>query len=99
MYQANLMTVTAKSVDSEDIFTGGVCRFVDPKGEEVFMMIHQDSYGKPMVSRVELLTIKPVWSCWEWMDGWLNAYEEQNKEDFSFKKFKNWINNQPMTAG
>ena len=98
MYQDSLIA-SAKILDSQNIVSGGVCKFINPDNkEEIFMMIHPDLEGKPMVSRVEPSSIMPIKNCWEWMDSWLTHYEKNGKDGFLLSKFKEWLNNQPMTC-
>lgn len=99
MYTDNLLA-KAKVLDSEKEVIGGVCKFINPKdNSEVFMMIHPDGEGAPILSRVSPSSIMPIKSCWDWMDSWLAHYEKNGNDGFSLSKFKEWLNNQPMSAG
>jgi len=49
----------AKTLSLGNAIFGGACRFYD-NGKEVFLMLHQNSLGKPTVTRVVGSTIKLV---------------------------------------
>jgi hypothetical protein len=40
----------------------------------------------------------PKFNCWEWLQNWVGAYEDQ-VGDGKAKGFYNWVNEQPMQAG
>lgn len=85
----------AKIIDSDKEVEGGICDFYNnDKQKKVFLVIHKDHEGKPMISQVDPKTIKGVFDCWGWLFSWIDLYEKSNKSI----DFKSWLNMQPMTT-
>jgi hypothetical protein len=87
---------------------------MNPSGLFFNLMVHQGSEAgqwdwmpfqkgqaaktEELEKTVQQLAEAPKFNCWEWMEGWVNAYEDQVGNGKA-KEFYDWINVQPMTSG
>lgn len=58
MFDDKAYHLKAKTLDGRKVF-GAVKRFYnEDKHEEVFLMLHADRYGRPMISNIDLKTLR-----------------------------------------